>query len=106
MESEKIRVVMFTIPQAACNSGKMNWHDVAAMVGKQLCTAFPEKVSYKHIEFMSEDWFSESQATAQSLLESGKVELPFVLVNDQVASADKKVNISAVRRFIQSQLPK
>jgi hypothetical protein len=104
MEKDKIQVVLYTIPQVACGSGKINWHDVARLVKNQLDTAFPEKVSFEHIEFMSESWFDESQAAAQSLLENSRVNFPFVLVNGEVASAEKKVNISGIRRLIQSQL--
>lgn len=104
MENNKIQVGLYTVPQVACSSGKIIWRDVAMMVKNQLNTAFPEKIFFEHIEFMSEAWFDSSQATAQSLLESGRVNFPFVLVNGEVASADKKVNISAIRRHIQSLL--
>jgi hypothetical protein len=104
MEKDKIQVVLYSVPQVACSSGKIIWKDVAVMLKKQLNTAFPEKIFFEHIEFMSEAWFDNSQATAQSLLESGRVDFPFVMVNGEVASADKKVNISAIRRSIQSLL--
>jgi hypothetical protein len=104
MEKDKIRVVLYTVPQAACSSGKIIWRDVAVMVKNQLNTAFPEKISFEHIEFMSDAWFDESQVAAQALLETSRVNFPFVLVNGEVASADKKVNISAIRRLIQSLL--
>lgn len=104
MEKDKIQVVLYSVPQVACSSGKIIWKDVAVMLKKQLNTAFPEMISFEHIDFMSEAWFDNSQATAQSLLESGRVDFPFVMVNGEVASADKKVNISAIRRSIQSLL--
>jgi hypothetical protein len=104
MEKDKIRVVLYTVPQVACSQGKIIWRDVAVMVKNQLNTAFPEKISFEHIEFMSDAWFDESQAAAQMLLETSRVNFPFVLVNGQVASACTKVNISAIRRYIQSLL--
>lgn len=102
MEKDSIQVVLYTVPQVACSPGKIIWKDVAVMVSNQLKSTFPDKICFKHIEFMSEPWFDESQAFAQSLLETGQVDFPFVLVDGKVASADKKVNISAIRRHIQS----
>jgi hypothetical protein len=104
MEKDKIHVVLYTVPQVACSPDKIVWQDVAVMIKNQLNTAFPDKVIFKHVEFMSENWFDESEAAAQSLLETSRVNFPFVLVNGEVASADKKVNISAIRRFIKSLL--
>jgi hypothetical protein len=102
MEKAKIQVVLYTVPQVACSQGKVIWRDVAVMINNQLNTSFPEKISFEHIEFMSEAWFDESQAAAQLLLETSRVNFPFVLVNGEVASADNKVNISAIRRLIQA----
>jgi hypothetical protein len=102
METGKIHVALYTIPQAACDSKKMNWYDVASLVKNQISTAFGEAVSFEHIEFMDKGWFKSAEA--QLLLEKGEVNFPFVLVNDEVACADKKVNLSKIRRFIQSKL--
>jgi hypothetical protein len=102
METGKIHVTLYTIPQAACDSEKMNWYDVASLVKNQISTTFGEAVSFEHIEFMSKGWFQSAEA--QLLLEKGEVNFPFVLVDNEVASADKKVNLSRIRRFIQSKL--
>jgi disulfide oxidoreductase YuzD len=104
MESNKIQVALYTVPQVACSPGKIVWKDVAVMVRSLLNTAFPGKITFKHIEFMSEAWFDDTHSRAQSLLETGQVNFPFVLVNGEVVCADKKVNISKIRRFIQSKL--
>jgi hypothetical protein len=101
METGKIHVALYTIPQAACDSKKMNWYDVASLLKSQISTTFGEAVSFEHIEFMGKGWFQS--AKAQLLLEKGEVNFPFVLVNDEVACADKKVNLSKIRRFIQSK---
>ncbi len=101
MGNDKIHVVLYTIPQEACDSKKMNWYDVASLMKNQLATVFGEAVSFEHIEFMSQEWFDNKQA--QLLLEKGEVNFPFVLVNSEVACADKKVNLSKIRRFIQSE---
>lgn len=102
IDMEKIHVVLYTIPQAACDSNKMNWQNVAELLRKQITIAFGEKVSFEHIEFMSAQWFFDTQP--QSLLEKKKVNFPFVLVNGEVACADKKVNLSKIKRFIQTKL--
>ena len=102
MDMTKIHVTLYTIPQAACDSNKMNWQDVADLLRKQSTTAFGEQVSFEHIEFMSTQWFSDTQA--QPLLERKEVNFPFVLVNGEVACANKKVNLSEIRRFIQTKL--
>ena len=97
-----VKVILYTIPIAACDSDKMSWNDVAMLVKNQLRTAFGEKVGFVHMEFMSPEWFTDGQA--QPLLESGEVNFPFVLVNGEVACSDKKVNVSKVRRCVQSKL--
>lgn len=99
---DKIKVVLYTIPQAACDSNKMNWQNVAELVRKQVTAAFSEQITFEHIEFMSRQWFDDTQA--QSLLESEKVNFPFVLVNGEIACADKKVNLSKIKQFIKIKL--
>lgn len=95
---------IFTIPQAACDSTKANWQQVVQMVTKQLKTKFGEVLQVKHIEFMSGEWFGH--AVAQHLLERGEVNFPFVLVNGEIASADKKINISKITKSISNFLTK
>lgn len=99
---EKINVTLYTIPQAACDSNKMNWNDVARFTKEKLNNTFGEQINFEHIEFMNQKWFLDTQA--QLLLEKEKVNFPFVLVNGEVACADKKVNLSKIRQFIQLKL--
>lgn len=102
MSKDKLQVSLYTIPQAACDQKKMSWNDVAKILEKQMYTSFHDMVSVNHIEFMSELWFTDT--IAQSLLESGTVNFPFVLVNGEVACSEKKVNISKIRRFAEMKL--
>lgn len=102
MESKPILVELFTIPQAACDLGKANWTQTGEMVKNQLVTRFGKSLVFKHIEFMSEQWFENQKA--QELLENGEVNFPFVLVDGEIASADKKINIPKVSKLIQSKV--
>jgi hypothetical protein len=48
METGKIHVGLFTIPQAACNSGKMNWYDIASLAKNQLKeNSFKQRFNYE-----------------------------------------------------------
>ena len=102
METKTFLVELFTIPQAACDSGKANWIQVGEMVKNQLETRFGKLIEFKHIEFMSEQWFENLKA--QEMLENGEVNFPFVLVDGEIASADKKINVSKVNRAIQLKI--
>jgi hypothetical protein len=102
METRNVKVELFTIPQAACDSGKANWEQVAEMVKNQIASRFGEEIGFIHIEFMSEQWFKHLKA--QDLLEKGEANFPFVLVNDEIACADKKINVSKVNKAIQLKL--
>jgi hypothetical protein len=95
-------VELFTIPQAACDAGKANWKQVGEMVKNQLETKFGKSIEFRHIEFMSEQWFENQKA--QEILDSGEVNFPFVLVDGEIASADKKINVSKVNKSIQTKL--
>lgn len=95
---EKIPVILFTLPQAACGTNKMSWPDVANMLRDNMERSFPGRVEFQHIEFMTAEWFNDPNA--QNLLESQAVNFPFVLVNGQVACAEAKVNVSKIRKFI------
>lgn len=97
-----IKVELFTIPQAACDSEKANWTQVGEMVRKQLTSKYGDALDFKHIEFMSAQWFES--VTAQNLLEDGGVNFPFVLVDGEVACADKKINLSKISKAIQLKL--
>ncbi|MFN2396874.1 MAG: hypothetical protein ABR597_14435, partial [Bacteroidales bacterium] len=98
----KINVNLYTVPQAACGSGQMSWQDVAAMVNNQLQRSFNEQIAFEHVEFMNSRWFED--ATAQELLDRGEVNFPFVLVDGEIASADKKVNIPKIKKTILATL--
>ena len=102
METKPIMVELFTIPQAACDSGKANWQQVGEMVRKQLEARFGQVIDFKHIEFMSAQWFENPKA--QELLETGNMNFPFVLVDGEMACADKKINVSKINRAIQLKL--
>jgi hypothetical protein len=102
MTSEKLHITLYTIPQAACDQKKMSWNDAASLLKNHVEGAFQNMVDFKHIEFMSGQWFADDNA--QALLENGIVNFPFVLVNGEVACSEKKVNISKIRRFAESKL--
>ncbi len=99
METKIVLVELFTIPQAACDSGKANWQQVGELVRKQLEIKFGGAIGFKHIEFMSDQWFENTRA--QGLLENANIDFPFVLVNGKIACADKKINVSKVIKAIQ-----
>jgi len=80
MDTDLIHVELFTIPQAACDSGKANWTKVSEMVKNQLQTKFGNSIEFKHVEFMSEQWFNHD--IAQHIIEKGEVNFPFVLVHN------------------------
>lgn len=102
METKQILVELFTTPQVACDSGKVNWSQVSEMVKKQLETRFGKLIEFRHIEFMSGQWFENQKA--QEMLEKGEVNFPFVLVDGEIACADKKINVSKVTRVIRQKL--
>lgn len=102
MSQEPIKVEIFTIPQAACDSSKANWEQVAQMVVRQLGAKFSTRVVTHHIEFMSPEWFSHQKA--QQLLESGEINFPFVLVDEDLVCAEKKINIPKINRRINQLL--
>ena len=102
MNTEKLHIVLYTIPQAVCDQKKMNWTDVASLVKNQMEHIFHDMVVFEHIEFMTGQWFAD--AIAQALLEKRTVIFPFVLVNGEVACSEKKVNISKIRRFAESKI--
>jgi hypothetical protein len=51
---------------------------------------------------MSPAWFQHEKA--QKFLESGKINFPFVLVNNEIACADKKINLSKINRAVNELL--
>lgn len=97
-----ITVELFTVPQAACDSSKANWTQVGEMIKNQLRVRFKNTISFNHIEFMTEKWFANPRAS--EILENGNINFPFVLVDGEIASAGKKINISQVIRTIQQKI--
>jgi hypothetical protein len=97
-----VTVVLYTIPQEACCFGKMNWSGAADMLKKQLVSRLGESVQFRHVEFMTADWFAD--APAQQLMESQNLSLPFVLINGKLVSTGDKINISRVLRQAQAHL--
>jgi len=102
MSTEKLHITLYTIPQAACDQKKMSWNDVAFLLKNHMERTFQDRVIFEHVEFMSQQWFSDAEANA--LLEKGEVNFPFVLVDGEVACNEKKVDISKVRRFAESKI--
>ena len=102
MNTEKLHITLYTIPQAACDQKKMSWNDAASLLKNQMESAFQNMVEFKHIEFMSGQWFEHQKA--QEILENGTVNFPYVLVDGEIACADKKINVSNVNRAIQQKL--
>lgn len=102
MERKPILTELFTIPQAACNSGKANWIQTGEMIKNLINTRFGSAVEFNHIEFMSGQWFQNSKA--QEMLENGNVNFPFVLVDGEIACSEKKINISKIINTIQLKI--
>ena len=102
MDKEKLHIVLYTIPQTACDQKKMSWTDVATLLKNQMENVFQDMMVFEHIEFMTEQWFADTNA--QVLLENGTVNFPFVLVNDEVACSERKVNIPKIKRFAESKM--
>ncbi len=53
-------IVFYTVPVAACDSKKTDWNNVAVLLKNLIETNFGQKVSFEHIEFMSQAWFKET----------------------------------------------
>jgi hypothetical protein len=101
---KQIIVKLYTIPQEACGPQQVSWNDVARMVDAQLSGSFPDVVDFEHVSFMDAVWFADSRA--QELLENGNLNFPFVLVDGELVSAEKKVNISRLKKFIKQKISK
>jgi len=102
MKQNAIIVELFTIPQAACDLDKAKWTQAGEMIKKQLESKFGENIIFTHIEFMSEKWFANPKAN--NILGNGDINFPFVLVNGEITSGEKKINVSKVIRAIQQKL--
>ena len=102
MEEGKLYITLYTIPQAACDQKKMKWTDVAALLKNQMEHIFHEALVFKHVEFVTDEWFADMNA--QSLLENGTVNFHFVMINGEVVCSEKKVNISKIKRFAESKI--
>jgi hypothetical protein len=77
----------------------MNWEQVAKMLQKYLRKNLGDQIIFQHTEFMGTDWFEDT--ATQIIMEKENLNFPFVLVNGELASAGKKINISKVLRKAQ-----
>jgi hypothetical protein len=100
--ANKVSVTLYTVPQAACDSSKMNWTEAGQMLHQQLVGRLGDQLNFGHIEFMSDQWFEDVHA--QGLMEAEGLSLPFVLVDGKLASSGDKINISRVVRQAQALL--
>ncbi len=94
--TKKVFVKLYTVPMEACCMGKMNWTEAGRMLQKQLFSRLQEKAGFRHIEFMTQEWFEDTHA--QEIMEKENLKLPFVLVDGKTASSGDKINISRVIR--------
>jgi len=100
----KVNITLYTIPQEACDSEKMNWEQAAKMLQEYLHKNLGNQISYHHTEFMDASWFED--IAAQEMMEKENLNFPFVLVNGELASTGKKINISKVLRKAQEIITK
>ncbi len=100
----EINITLYTIPQEACDSKKMNWKQAAKMLQQYLNKNLDFKVNYRHIEFMDTAWFEDSNA--QKMMETKKLNFPFVIVNNELACTGTKINLSKVLRKSQEIITK
>lgn len=100
--ADKVSVTLYTVPQAACDSSKMNWTQAGQMLQQQLISRLGDQPEFRHIEFMSNQWFED--AHAQALMEAEGLSLPFVLVDGKLASSGDKIQISRIIRQTQALL--
>jgi hypothetical protein len=98
----KVIVQLYTVPQEACDSKKMNWTEAALLLQGQLHQKLGDQVDFRHVEFMTEGWFQDE--AAQQLLEEGHLNFPFVLVDGELADAGAKINVSRVLRKAEQRL--
>ncbi len=89
-----IQIKLYTVPQEACDSKKMNWKEAGLMLQSHLSKKLTAAHTFQHIEFMSAEWFEDT--IAQELMEKEQLNFPFVLVNGVLASSGEKIHLSQV----------
>jgi len=89
-----IQIKLYTVPQEACDSKKMNWKEAGLMLQTHLAKKLAATHRFQHIEFMSAEWFDDT--IAQELMEKEQLNFPFVLVNGVLASTGEKIHLSQV----------
>lgn len=94
--------MLYTIPQEACDSEKMNWLQAGEVLRRHLYSKLGEQFVFLHIEFMSEHWFEDT--AAQEAMEREDLNFPFVMVNGELACAGEKIHLSKVLRMAQTAL--
>jgi hypothetical protein len=92
----KVKVTLYTIPQEACHSDKMNWAQAGEALRRHLDSKLGEQLVFQHTEFMSEQWFED--AAAQEAMAREGLNFPFVMVNGELASVGEKIHLSQVLR--------
>lgn len=92
----EIQIKLYTVPQEACDSKKMNWVEAGLMLKNHLSKKLASAHTFHHIEFMSAEWFEDT--VAQELMEKEQLKFPFVLVNGVLASTGEKIHMSQVLR--------
>jgi hypothetical protein len=94
-----IQIKLYTVPQEACDSKKMNWKEAGLMLQNHLSQKLAAAHTFQHIEFMSAEWFEDK--VAQAMMEKEQLNFPFVLVNGVLASSGNKIHLSQVLHLAQ-----
>jgi disulfide oxidoreductase YuzD len=89
-----LQIKLYTVPQAACDSGKMNWIQAGELLQRHLKEHLGNHVDFQHIEFMADKWFED--ATAQQVMEKEDLNFPFVMINGELASTGPKIKMSQI----------
>ncbi len=98
----KANITLYTVPQEACDSRKMNWRQAGEMLRQHLHKTLGDQVNFWHTEFMSENWFND--IAAQELMEKENLNFPFVMINGELAFSGEKINISKVLRLAKAAI--
>ncbi len=98
----KANITLYTVPQGACDSRKMNWVQAGEMLRQYLIKNLGDRVNFCHTEFMSENWFND--IAAQELMEKENLNFPFVVINGELAFSGKKINISKILRLAKAAI--
>jgi disulfide oxidoreductase YuzD len=93
----KVRVVILAVSAGSC-AGKPTWESATNVLRHQLSRRFGDAVSVEYVELFSTRSF-ELQAVLDAI-GSGSLQVPVVLVNDQVLSNGLKLNEGTVARRV------